>query len=198
MFESTKMQTKLRTNQLEPNENISFPIGTIFLVDRLYEVLNFCDIFGKHKTKGIDINNLLRALISYKLTDNFSIKRSHDWINRPEVLDEFSLPPFSERTLYRVLELLGSNREEIISDIQDVLFSRYDFEHTNINMDWTSLVLHGKEARLGKYGYSRAHRPDKKQITVGLTELSDPINIPIGMTIEPGNLNDQSHFKDLW
>ena len=84
------MQTKLRTNELEPNENISFPIGTIFLVDKLYEVLNFCNIFGKHKTRGIDINNLLRALISYKLTDNFSIKRSHDWINRPEVLAEFS------------------------------------------------------------------------------------------------------------
>ncbi|MBP2144567.1 transposase [Methanofollis sp. W23] len=62
-------------------------------------------------------------------------------------------------------------------------------------MDWTSIVLHGTEAHLGKYGYSRDHRPDKKQITVGVTELADPINIPIGMTIEPGNLNDQSHFK---
>ena len=184
MFESTKMQTKLRTTELEPNENISFPIGTIFLVDKLYEVLNYSEIFGKHKTRGIDINNLLRALISYKLTDNFSIKRSHDWINRPEVLAEFSLPPFSERTLYRVLEIIGVNREEIISDIQDVLFLRYIFEHTNINMDWTSIVLHGNEARLGKYGYSRDHRPDKKQITIGVTELSDPINLPIGMTID--------------
>lgn len=163
MFESTKMQTKLRTNELERNDNISFPIGTIFLVDKLYEVLNFCDIFGKHKTRGININSLLRALISYKLTDNFSIKRSHDWINRPEVLAEFSLHSFSERTLYRVLEILGANRDEIISDIQDVLFSRYDFEHTNINMDWTSIVLHGTEARLGKYGYSRDHRPDKNR-----------------------------------
>ena len=171
MFESTKMQTKLRTNELERNENISFPIGTIFLVDKLYEVLNFAIFSGKHKTRGIDINNLLLALISYKLTDNFSIKRSHDWINRPEVLAEFSLPCFSERTLYRVLEILGDNRDEIISDIQDVLFSRYDFEHTNINMDWTSIVLHGNEARLGKYGYSRDHRPDKKQITVGVTEF---------------------------
>jgi len=95
-----------------------------------------------------DINDLLRALISYKLTDNFNIKRSHDWINRPEVLVEFSLPNFSERTLYRVLEILGSNRGEIISDIQDVLFLKYEFEHTNINMDWTSFVLHGNEAHL--------------------------------------------------
>ena len=59
MFESTKMQTKLRTNELERNENISFPIGTIFLVEKLYEVLDFREIFGKHKTRGIDINSLL-------------------------------------------------------------------------------------------------------------------------------------------
>jgi len=161
-------------------------------------VLNFGDIFGKHKTRGIDINGLLQALISYKLTDNFSIKRSHDWITRPEVLAEFNLPPFSERTLYRVLETLGANRDEIISDLQDVLFARYDFEHTDTNMDWTSIVLHGTEAKLGKYGYSRDHRPDKKQITVGVTELADPINVPIGMTIEPGNLNDQTHFKKTY
>ncbi|MCP1662769.1 transposase [Methanocalculus sp. AMF5] len=132
------------------------------------------------------------------MTDNFSIKRSHEWINRPEVLDEFSLPEFSERTLYRVLEILGANREEIISDIQDILFERYEFGHTNINMDWTSLVLHGTKAPLGKYGYSRDHRPDKKQITIGVTELADPINVPIGLTIETGNLNDQIHFKKTY
>jgi len=137
------MQTQLRTNEIEPTENISFPIGTIFLVTRLYDVLNFRTLFGKHKTRGIDINGLLQALISYKLTDNFSIKRAHDWITRPEVLAEFNLPPFSERTLYRVLETLGANRDEIIADLQDVLFARYDFEHTDINMDWTSIVLHG-------------------------------------------------------
>ncbi|WP_343089291.1 hypothetical protein [Methanocalculus natronophilus] len=158
------MQTKLRTNELEPNENISFPIGTLYLVKRLYETLNLSPVFGKHKTRGIDINNLLQALVSYKMTDNFSIKRSHEWIYRPEVLDEFNLPEFSERTLYRVLEILGANREEIISDIQDILFERYEFGHTNINMDWTSLVLHGTKAPLGKYGYSRDHRPDKTQI----------------------------------
>ncbi|MHC1630373.1 MAG: IS1634 family transposase, partial [Methanoculleaceae archaeon] len=61
------MQTRLRTNEIEPTDNISFPIGTIFLVERLYNVLNFRDVFGKHKTRGIDINSLLRALISYKL-----------------------------------------------------------------------------------------------------------------------------------
>ena len=188
------MQQKLRTYDIIPNENISFPIGTVLSVEKLYDVLDFSSVFSKHKKHGIDINNLLKALVSYKLTDNFSIRKSHEWINRSEVLELFDLEGFSERTLYRVLETMGNNRETIISDIQDRLFARYDFEHTNINLDWTSIVLHGDKSPLGKYGYSRDHRPDKKQITLGIGELADPINVPIGITVEQGNLHDQKHF----
>jgi len=192
------MQTKLRTYEIIPNKNICFPIGTILAVNRLYDILDLSTVFGKHKKNGIDINNLLKSLVSYKLTDNFSISKAHEWINRDEVLDIFDLPEFSERTLYRVLETLGNNRETIISDIQDRLFARYDFEHTNINMDWTSIVLYGDKSPLGKYGYSRDHRPDKKQITLGITELADPINVPIGVTVEQGNLHDQKHFRKTY
>ena len=192
------MPKKPRTYEIIPNQNISFPIGTIYAVEKLYQVLNCSEIIGKHKKNGIDVNKLLKALISYKLSENFSIKQAHEWINREEVLEIFDLGSFGERTLYRILETIGANKEEIISDIQDVLFERYDFEHTNINMDWTSIVLHGNEAKLGKHGYSRDHRPDKKQITLGITELADPINIPIGLTIEPGNTNDQKHFKKTY
>ncbi len=192
------MPKKPRTYEIVPNQNISFPIGTIVTVEKLYQVLKCNEIFGKHKKNGIDVNKLLKALISYKMSENFSIKQAHEWINREEVLEIFDLEPFGERTLYRILETIGANKEEIISDIQDVLFERYDFEHTDINMDWTSIVLHGNKAKLGKYGYSRDHRPDKKQITLGICELGDPINIPIGLTIEPGNTNDQKHFKKTY
>ena len=43
----------------------------------------------------------------------------------------------------------------------------------------TGIVLYGTKSNLGKYGYSRDHRPDKLQITVGISELANPINIPI-------------------
>ena len=192
------MQTKLRTYSITPNNNISFPIGTILAVEKLYDLLHLSPVFSKHKKKGLDINSLLKALISYKLTDNFSIDRAHKWINREEVLELFNLKQFNQRVLYRTLQTLGNNREEIISDIQDILFRVYDFSHTDVNMDWTSIVLHGDKSPLGKYGYSRDHRPDKKQITIGVSELSDPINIPIGLTVEQGNVNDQKHFKKTY
>lgn len=192
------MQTKLRTYEITPNDNICFPIGTILAIENLYERLNLSSILGKHKTKGIDFNSLIKALLSYKLTENFSIDRAHKWINQNEVLEFFNLEKFNERVLYRTLQTLGSNKEEIILDIQDVLFSTYNFEHTNINMDWTSIILYGDKSPLGKYGYSRDHRPDKKQITLGVSELADPINLPVGITVEKGNVPDQTHFKKTY
>lgn len=154
-------QTSLRTDYITPNENISFPIGTILAVQRYYEQLGLSRVFGKHKKRGRDINSLLSALLSYRLTENQSITRASDWINREEVLDTFDLEPFEQRTLYRVLEIIGENRLEIIADVQDVLFMEFDFEHTDINMDmdWTSFVLYGEKCPLGKHGFSRDHRP---------------------------------------
>ena len=191
-------QPDLRTMELVPNNNISFPIGTIKTVKKYYDSLDLDTVFEKYKTKGRDLNSLIQALLSYRLTENQSLVRGSEWTNRPDVLLMFNLEEFEQRTLYRVLKIIGKNYEEILADIQDIIFEHYDFEHTNINMDWMSFILWGNKCSLGKRGYSRNHRPDKKQITVGISELSDPINIPIGMTIKEGNINDQTHFTDTF
>lgn len=188
-------QTKLRTESIKPCKNISFSIGTVLAVKQYSSKLDFELIFSKYKSRGISITGLLEALLSYRLTENLSTSRASDWINRPEVLSEFALKGFEERTLFRLLENIGANYEEIIYSLQSVLFSSYDFSHTDTNLDWTSLVLWGTQAELGKYGYSRDRRPDKKQITIGVAELASPINIPFGLTIQAGNENDQRHFK---
>ena len=191
-------QTHLRTRVIKPNQNISFPVGTALAVQNYSWKLDFQDIFSRFKRRGTDITKLIEALLTYKLTENQSISRASDWINRPAVLEQFSLKSFEERTLFRVLEIIGDNYEEIIQLVQDQLFSKYDFPHTDVNLDWTSFVLWGKKAELGEYGYSRGHRPDKKQITVGISEISSPVKIPIGLTIRAGNINDQTHFKQTF
>jgi len=188
-------QTKLRTNTINKNENISFPIGTALAVKKYSKKLQFENVFSSLKQKGIPLKNLVDALISYKLTENLSLTRGSDWINRVEVLDEFYLKEFEQRTLFRCVEIIGQNYEKVILDLQDVLFSLYDFEHNDVNLDWSSLILWGTKSNIGKYGYSRDHRPDKKQITFGICELRHPINIPVGLTIQKGNMNDQKHFQ---
>ncbi len=64
--------------------------------------------------------------------------------------------PRNEHCKQWVIKVVGNeNREEIIADIQDSLFHKYDFKHIDINPDRTSLILHGDQSKLGKYGYSR-------------------------------------------
>jgi len=192
-------QTKLKTQEvLIPNQNITFPIGTVIAVQNYSQKLDFKNIFSRYKKRGVGLVSLIEALITYRLTENQSTSRASDWINRPEVLKIFELNMFEERTLFRVLEIAGDNYEEIIHLLQISIFKLYNFPHTDINMDWTSFVLWGNKAELGAYGYSRARRPDKKQITVGISQLRAPMNIPFGLTIKPGNLNDQSHFKQTF
>ena len=191
-------QTTLRPSGLESNNNISFPVGTAITVRKYGEKLDFDHIFSRYKKRGVDLVHLIEALITYRLTENQSICRASEWTNRPDVLEQFSLSAFEERTLFRALETVGDNYEEIVLLLQKSIFSQYDFPHTDVNMDWTSFVLWGTKAELGKYGYSRGHRPDKKQITVGVSQLSAPMNIPVGLTIQPGNINDQMHFKQTF
>lgn len=191
-------QTKLRPSELESNDNISFPVGTAIAVKKYSQKLDFGHILSRYKKRGVDIVHLIEALITYRLSENGSICRASEWINRPDVLEQFSLGAFEERTLFRALEVVGGNYEEIILLLQESIFSQYEFPHTDVNMDWTSFVLWGTKAELGKYGYSRGHRPDKKQITVGISQLRDPMNIPIGLTVQPGNINDQTHFKQTF
>jgi transposase len=192
------IKTKIRAFATISNKNICFPIGSILAVQYFFEKLNFFEIFSKYKSRGLDLNSLLIGMVSYKLTENFSIKEAGKWLNEKEILDILSLKSFNERALYRALETLGCNKDEVLLDILNSLFSIYDFEETDINLDWTSLVLHGTKSNLGKYGYSRDHRADKRQITVGVSELKNPINVPIGITVNKGNVLDLQHFPDTY
>ena len=108
-FVIVMIQTKLRTYEITPNNNICFPIGTILAVKEKYEKLDFEGVFQKYKKKGRAINSLIQALLSYKLTENLSISKGSQWINRDEVLQIFNLDTFEERTLFRTLETIENS-----------------------------------------------------------------------------------------
>jgi|GEM_PF-1163606 len=142
--------TKQRAFSTIPNKNMCVLIGSILAVQLFYKKLNFYDIFSKHKSKGLDLYSLVIGLLSYKLTENSIIKEADKWLNQEEILDVLNFECFYERVLYRTLELLGRNREEIISDILDSLFSVYDFEGTNMNLHWKIVVIFGTKSLFEK------------------------------------------------
>jgi hypothetical protein len=129
-------------------------------VDSYFHNLGFEKVFGPLKSKGVDINSLVRLLVTCKLVENHSIARAGDWAGQAFIRGRYGLPRIDQQTLYRTLERLGMHADEVMAEIQDAPFERYDFASTDVNLDWTSIVLHGEVAELCRYGYSRDHRHD--------------------------------------
>ncbi len=178
-------------------ENKSFSIGILEFVRKYYSHLGLSNIIGKLKSSGIPLDSLVKGMISSKLGHNQSFCRCGKWINQPHILRQLHInKSFHEKALYRGLEILGQNEELILSKLQLNLFSKYRFEHTHSNLDWSSIVLYGNASPLSKFGYSSDHRPDKKQLTFGIGELAKPTNVPFALTIKAGNVPSKTHFKD--
>ncbi|MFA5312272.1 MAG: hypothetical protein WC375_03000 [Methanomassiliicoccales archaeon] len=93
------------------------------------------------------------------------------------------------------MELLGRNREKVIYALQDAVLKLLGSPRTDVLLDWTSIVYYGDMAKLAKHGYSRDHHPEERQFTLGAAQLAPPYDVPIGLTVEAGNVNDQAHMK---
>jgi len=193
------MQTLLKTQKnIKPNQNKTFPIGTIQTVKNIFEELHLPLVLDELKHCGHSLCNLITGLVSYKLTEDLSVKHCHTWMNNnPHLLKELHLEPFGKDALYRGLGTIGMNRHHILHHLLLTLRNQFDVGMDMVFMDWTSIHFEAQPHDLIQYGYSRDHRPDRPQVTIGLAQ-DQRSQIPIGLTIQPGNTNDQTHFKHTY
>jgi len=193
------MQTVLKTPQnIKPNQNKTFPIGTIQTVKQLFEELNLIPVLDDLKHCGHPLSSLITGLVSYKLTEDLSVIRCHKWMkNNPLLLQELGLDSFGKDALYRGLRIIGENRHTILRHLLFTLKNSFDVGLDMVFMDWTSTHFEAQTSDLIKYGYSRDHRPDRPQVTIGIAH-GQRSQLPVGLTIQPGNINDQRHFKETY
>jgi len=190
------MQTALKTpHNIKPNKNKTFPMGTIQTVKTIFEELNLPPLLDSLKHCGHQLSGLATGLVSYKMTEDLSVSRCHQWMtNNPWLLEYLQLIFFEDDALYRGLAILGENRHQILRHLLYTLTDQYNVGLDIVFMDWTSIHFEAQPTDLIKYGYSRDHRPDRPQVTIGLAQ-DQHSQLPVGLSIQPGNINDQDHFK---
>ena len=194
----TTKHFRLRTSVLEPNENKSVPIGTIACVREYLEKLGLDRVFNDAKNRGHSLFPLVCAIISYRLTENFSVEGCGRWLESPEVRNELGIRgEVSHRMINRAVERAGEIMPEVLVHLRRGLFSTYDLEHTDVNIDTTSVAVYAKGTGLYDFGYSRDKRPDLRQVNFGAAELRDPINIPIDLSVDRGNASDSVQFVKI-
>ena len=191
-----KMQTSLKTPiNIKPNKNKTFPIGTIQTVKNIFEELHLPPLLDDLKRCGHQLSGLVTGLVSYKLTEDLSVSRCHQWMTtNPLLLEYLQLSDFGDDALYRCLGIIGINRHHILSHLLRILKNHHDVGLDMVFMDWTSVHFEAMPTNLIRYGYSRDHRPDRPQVTIGLAQ-DQRSQLPVGLSIQPGNINDQTHFN---
>jgi len=74
-------QVAVRANALTANDNKSVPVGTVAAVREYLNKLGLGPVLRTMKRKGVPLFPLITALISYRLTENFSIDGCGRWLD---------------------------------------------------------------------------------------------------------------------
>jgi len=173
--------------------NISFDIGSLILIDKADSKYKFFDSVLKGlegKTKHL--KESVKAFIYNRLSKCVSVCR----INEIYPIECFESLGFKEnpkqRTLYRDLVRIGIKWRFVILGYQRMLKNNISISKEQF-VDFSSAYFEGNNSELGALGYSRDHRPDKKQVSFGVSTGID--GVPTGFTIQRGNVQDRKHFN---
>ena len=174
-------------------ENVSFSFGPIALMNKIDKKFNFFEIiFRGLGGKAKNLKESAKLFIYNKLAESVSINQilklySFELFNEIGFKDEIS-----DRTLYRNLERIGNNYKFLMGNYQKFLKMNNLISEKQF-IDFSSSYFEGNSSELGALGYSRDQQPGKMQITWGIsTGMND---IPVGLTIQKGNVCDKKHFN---
>jgi hypothetical protein len=94
------------------------------------------------------------------------------------------LGDIEEREIYAALDWLGGQQDRI----ERALARRHLTDGTLVLYDVSSSYLEGRCCKLAQFGFSRDHRPDRRQIVYGL--LCDRQGRPVAIEVFDGNTGD--------
>lgn len=193
-------QTKFTETALDetPNDNLSVPHGLIRTVRHYLEFVGVLGYIRGLKTKGIRLDLITVALCVYTLHTSNSMNACAKWLENPAVRGQLGFSKrdaVSQRTLNRGLEILGRNREGIITALWKGIQERFEIDGYDINMDGSAVVLYGPKSDYGAVGYGRDKNRGKMQVEFMVAQLA-ALGIPIYIKPYTGNTSDEAQYRD--
>jgi len=185
-------------NEIE-NTNITVSAGAIEAADKVFEALGLVPLLDSMKRdQGVKVSDAVKALVAYKMTtDGVSIKRFDEFLSDPRYRRVYSVGDCDPKSLYRVCDRLGENIDPIVKHINTVLKDTYGVDYGTVFTDWTALFFEARTTNIIKFGHSKDHRPDRPQVSVGLS-VDSVSGMNCGLTVKAGNILDVTHFGDTF
>lgn len=107
------------------------------------------------------------------------------------------LKRINDSRLYRSLDKLLPHKEALEKHLKDIVGNLFDLSYDLFLYDVTSTYFEGEAFGnpLAKRGYSRDHRPDCKQVCIGLVVARQ--GFPLGYEVFAGNRSDVTTVEEI-
>jgi len=182
----------------------SFRHGVPALAHSLYSSLGFRSIIygtlSRVRNRSL-FSKLIEVMIVNRLDDPCSKLRLLDeWLpmtSLPFILDlPYSLDDgevrLNENNFYRAMDLLWERRDAIEKGIYERIVKPLS-KGELLAKDLTSTYFEGDTSPIARLGYSRDHRPDRKQVNFSLVETEE--GYPVTLEVYPGGTQDVSTVR---
>ena len=163
-------------------------VGPALVFGRLWKKLQIDRILNELLAKrrfSFDVERAIFSTVIHRLFESGSDRQGMRFLRDVDVpgSDDLEL-----HHLYRAMRWLGENKDEV----EKRLFAAHRDLFTQLRLvffDTTSFYFEGDGGEeLGRYGHSKDHRPDRRQVVVGA--LLTQTGRPLSCTVKPGNQAD--------
>jgi len=177
--------------------------GDVWLGWRLWQALGLDELLRQRLSsvrEEIPWAQMAAVLVIARFCEPASeLHVAEDWFRRTALGDLLGIPDekVNDDRLYRAHDHVLPHKAALEQHVQQRLGTLFGLEYDLLLYDITSTYFEGTAARnpQAQRGYSRDHRPDCKQVLIGLVVTRE--GYPLGYEVFAGNRNDGSTVKEI-
>ena len=177
--------------------------GDVWLAWRLWRALALDRFCSEHLIEGreqVPWSAMAAILVIARLCEPASeLHIAEDWYRRTALDDLLGVPAerINDDRLYRALDRLLPHKRALEVHLKERLGALFELDYELLLYDVTSTYFEGQAEgnALARRGYSRDHRPDCKQVCIGLVVTRD--GVPLGYEVFAGNRTDVTTVEEI-
>jgi transposase len=177
--------------------------GDVWLGWRLWCALGLDEFCSAHLPEGrerVAWGTMAAILVIARLCEPSSeLHIAEDWYRRTALADLLGVAPerVNDDRLYRALDRLLPHKRALEASLKQRLGELFALDYELLLYDVTSTYFEGQAAAnpLARRGHSRDHRPDCKQVCIGLVVTRD--GMPLGYEVFAGNRTDVTTVEEI-
>jgi transposase len=177
--------------------------GDVWLACKLWRMAKFDEFFEGNLSGGdedIPWATMAKVLTVARFCEPSSeLHIAEDWLRKTALADILGIDEgkVNDDRLYRGLDKVLPLKAALEAHVKKQWEGLFDIKYDLLLYDITSTFFEGKAEGnpQARRGHSRDHRPDCKQVCIGLVVTRE--GVPLGYEVFPGNLNDSKTVKTI-